>query len=155
MFVLQYKTLEHAPVSYRVLGFSKSLFTFKVTLCLKEPSQNCQTLLLAYSCLSFLLYVCPSVLQFVRIQKLGSYWTDFHEIFHSNFNRKYVQKIRVAVNCDKNNRHFTWRPTYIVDHISAHFYIEWETFQTKFVEKIETQHLVSIYFFFQNRGKIL
>ena len=32
----------------------------------------------------------------------------------------------------------------------AHFFLEWETVQTKIVEKIKTQILCSIIFFFEN-----
>ena len=30
--------------------------------------------------ISFVMYVCPNVRLSVRIEQLGSYWTDFHEI---------------------------------------------------------------------------
>ena len=57
-----------------------------------------------------------SVLPSVRMGKLGSHWTDFHEILNLNFLRKYVEKIQVSLKSDKNltevcsenpNTHFT------------------------------------------------
>jgi len=33
----------------------------------------------------------------------------------------------------------------------AHFFLEWEMFQTKVVEKIKTHILCSVFFFFENR----
>jgi len=58
--------------------------------------------------------VCLSV----RMEQIGSHRTDFHEIWYlSNF-RKSVQTIQISFKSNKNNRHFTWRPIYVFDHIS-------------------------------------
>ena len=46
----------------------------------QEPSKNCEKRLLAASCLS----IYPSV----RMEKLGSHWTDFHEICYLKIFRK-------------------------------------------------------------------
>jgi len=32
-----------------------------------------------------------------------------------------VEKIQFSLKSDKNNGHFTWRPTYIFDHISLSY----------------------------------
>ena len=48
-------------------------------------------------------HVCPSV----RLEKLGSHWTDFHEIIYLSTSRKYALKIRVPLKSDKNNEYFT------------------------------------------------
>ena len=48
-------------------------------------AQNCEKRLLASSCSS----VRPSV----RMEQLGSHWTDFHEILHLSTFRKTVQKM--------------------------------------------------------------
>ena len=57
---------------------------------------------------------CPSV----RMEQLGSQWTDFHEIWNLSIFRNSVDKIEVLPKSDKNNAYFTWRPMYIFDHIS-------------------------------------
>ena len=48
-------------------------------------SQKCERRLLFSSCLS------------VRMEQLGSHWTDFHEIWHSSIFRKSVQRIQVSL----------------------------------------------------------
>ena len=47
----------------------------------------------------------------VRVEQLGSHWTDFfNEILNSSIFRKSVEKIPVSLNSDKNNERFTCRP---------------------------------------------
>ena len=53
-----------------------------------------------------------------RMEQLGSYWTDFHEIWYLNFFSKIGPGNLSIVKSDKNNGHFTWRPVYIYDNIS-------------------------------------
>ena len=50
--------------------------------------------------LSVWLSVCPSFCQSVRMEQLGSHWTDFHEIWFG-FRRRSVEKIQVSLNCGK------------------------------------------------------
>jgi hypothetical protein len=38
----------------------------------------------------------------VRVEQLGSYWKDFHEIWYLSF-FKYVEKIQVSLKFDKND----------------------------------------------------
>ena len=52
-------------------------------------------------------HVCPSVPPSVFVEYLGSYWTDFHEIWHLSIFRKSVEKIQVSLKSGNNNRHFT------------------------------------------------
>ena len=55
---------------------------------------------------------------------------------------------------DKNNRYFTWRPNiHFWTHL-AHFFLEWEIFQTIFVEKKfrHTSH-VQYYIFFPHENR--
>ena len=87
----------------------------------------------------------------VRMEQLGSHWADFHEIWYLRIFRKSVAKIQVSLKSDKNKGYFTWRPTYIFLSYLAHFFLEWEMFQTKVVEKIKTHFMFSI-FFFENRA---
>ena len=39
----------------------------------------------------------------VRMEQLGSHWTDFHEIWYLIIFRKTVEKIQVSLKSDKNN----------------------------------------------------
>jgi hypothetical protein len=52
---------------------------------------------------SFVMSVCLPV----RMEKLGSHWTDFYEILYMKIFRKSVEKIQVSVKSDKNNGYFT------------------------------------------------
>jgi hypothetical protein len=54
----------------------------------------------------------------VSMERLGSHWTQFHEIWYLSIFWKMVQKIQVSLKSHKNNRYFTWRPIYIFYHIS-------------------------------------
>jgi hypothetical protein len=73
-----------------------------------------------------------------RMQYLGSHLTDFREIWYYSTFRNSVQKIQDSLKPDKNNGYFKWSQIYVFDHISAHLFLEWEMFHTKFVEKIKT-----------------
>jgi hypothetical protein len=39
----------------------------------------------------------------VRMEQLGSNWTDLHDILGLNIFRKYVEKIQFSLKSDKNN----------------------------------------------------
>jgi hypothetical protein len=80
--------------------------------------------------ISFVMSVCPSV----RMEQLGSHWTDIHEIWYLCVFRKSVEDIQVSLKSDKNNGYFTWRPLYIYDF--AQFFLEWEMYQSQ-VEKFK------------------
>jgi hypothetical protein len=64
--------------------------------------------------INFVRSVRPSV----RMEQLGSHWTDFHEISYVIIFRKTVEKIHVSLKSEKINGHFTWKPIYIFDHNS-------------------------------------
>jgi hypothetical protein len=70
------------------------------------------------ACLSAHLSGCPSAL---RIEQLGSRWTDFHEILYLNIFRKPVEKIKVPLKSGKNNEYFVLRPMYIYDDVSLNY----------------------------------
>ena len=59
---------------------------------------------------SFLMSVCLSV----HMEQLGSYWTDFREIWHLRifFFEKSVEKIQFLLKSDKNKGYLAWRPIY-------------------------------------------
>ena len=63
--------------------------------------------------ISFIMSVCLSV----RMEQLGSQWKDSHEIWFSSIFLKYVEKIQIYLQPDKNNGYFTWRSAYIYDNI--------------------------------------
>ena len=83
--------------------------------------------------------VCPYAT--TRLPLNGFSWNLILSVF-----RKSVQKVQVSLKSDKNNGHFTWRPiyTYFWSYL-AHFFLEWEMFQTKVVEKIKTHTLCSFF----------
>jgi len=66
-------------------------------------SQSLEKLLVASSCS----FVRSSVRPSVRMEQLGSYWTDFYEIWYLNIFRIYVDKIKVLLKCDKSKGYFT------------------------------------------------
>ena len=68
--------------------------------------------------ISFTMSVCSSIHPSVRMEQLGSHWTDFREIWYFSIFGKTVKKIQVSLKSDKNKRSFTWRPLDIFDHIS-------------------------------------
>jgi len=43
----------------------------------------------------------------VRMEKLGSYWTDFYELYVLVLSRKSVWEIKVPLKIDTNDRLFT------------------------------------------------
>ena len=72
--------------------------------------------------ISFVMSVCPSVRTFVRMEQLGSHWTDFHENSYLSISRKSVKKIYVSLKSDKNNGYSKWRPICMFDHVSVNSY---------------------------------
>jgi len=52
-------------------------------------------------------YACPSVRPSVRMEQLGSHWTDFLTIWYLGIFRKSVEKIQVSLKSDKNSGYFT------------------------------------------------
>jgi len=53
--------------------------------------------------ISFIMSTCLSV----RMEQLGSLWTDIHEIGYLNIFGKSVKKIQISLKSCKNNRDFT------------------------------------------------
>jgi hypothetical protein len=74
--------------------------------------------------------MCLSVRPSVRMEQLGSHCENNWVSFKS----------------DKNNGYFIWRPMCIWQYPDE-FFLEWEMFQTKVVEKIKTRILGLIAFF--------
>jgi len=92
-------------------------------------SQNCERWLQASSCLSVWLSAwndsAPPVQIFIHFLKICP------------------EKIQVSLTTD-NNGNFTWRPFWLY---LFHFFLEWEMFRTKAVEKIKLHILCSATFF--------
>jgi hypothetical protein len=90
--------------------------------------------------ISFVMSVRPSVPphRTTRLPMDGFSWNLIFECF---------LKIAEKIQSDKNNGYFTWVPIYIFDH-NAHFFLEWEKFPKKVVDKIKTyiSYLINIYF---------
>jgi hypothetical protein len=83
------------------------------------------------------LSVCPSA--------LGSHWKDFPEIRYFRIFRKSVETVQVSLISGKKNGYFRWRLQYF-----AEFFLEWEIFQKKFVEKFKTHFMFSEVFFIKS-----
>jgi hypothetical protein len=90
------------------------------------------------------LSVCLSVRPSIRVEQLGSHWTDFHEIWYLSVFRKSVEKIQVSLKYDRNNG--TWHEDLCTFVIESQLFLEWEMFQTTVLEKIKTHILCSITF---------
>jgi hypothetical protein len=74
---------------------------------------------------SFMMSVCLPA----NMEQLGLHWTDFHKIWYLSIFKKFVQKMKISLKCD--NRYFTWRPTYIDDHISLNYSYNEKCFREK------------------------
>jgi hypothetical protein len=61
--------------------------------------------------------------------------------------RKLFDKIQVLLDSDKNNGLLIWIFMYDYENISLKFFLEWEMFRTKGVEKIKTFVLFNNFFF--------
>jgi len=86
-------------------------------------------------------------------QQLGSLWTDFHEISYLNISRKSVEKIKVSLKSDKNNRYITSTPIYIFNNISLISSQNEQCFGKKLYRK-STHILCSVNFFFRKSCRL-
>jgi hypothetical protein len=55
-----------------------------------------------------------SVCQSICMKLASSHWMDIHENWCLSLFQKFVKKIQVWWNSEKNDRYFTWRPVYIL-----------------------------------------
>jgi len=113
-------------------------------------SQNCEKRLFSSSCPS----VCPSVHRSVRMEHLGSHWTDFHEIWCMRIFWKSFEKVQVSLQSDKNHGYFTWRPVRLHSRYLAQSFLEWEIMPKKAVDKIKTHFVFSNSFFFRKSCRL-
>ena len=84
--------------------------------------------------------LCPSV----RMEQLGSYWTDFYEIWYLSMFRKSVPKILVLLKSDKNYGCFARRHVRLC--YLAEFFLELEMFRTEIAENIKIRFTFSNFF---------
>ena len=114
------------------------------TVSVWKSWQNYEKRLLPSSCLP----VPPSVWN--NSAPTGRIFMKFNTWFY--FFRKSVKKIQVPLKADNNNEYFTCRPHIHFFLYLAQFFLEWETFQTKVVEKIKTHILCTVTFFSENHA---
>ena len=85
------------------------------------------------------------VFRSVRVERLGSHWTDFlNEILNLSIFRKSVEKIPVSLNSDKNDERFTCRFTIFFCIFSSNL-LRMRNISDKFVGTI-TKHVFKFYF---------
>jgi len=110
-------------------------FTFLWLSLFLDAFAKLRNRLLASPCLS-----CPSV----RIEQFGSHLTDFHKILYLPISWKSVDNVQYSLTSDNNNNAYK-NNIHFWSHLPE-FLSEWETFQIKAVEKIETNILRLIAF---------
>ena len=107
--IIQHATRRHIvilflPSKWRTLRSSGLKVQFL------DAFANCEKWLLASP--------CPSV----RMEQLGSHWTDFDEIWYFRLFLKPVDKVQVSLKSNENNGYFTWRRFDIFDDILLNSY---------------------------------
>ena len=105
----------------------------------QKASETCRAIL------QLLINILPSCITLVLLYIY--IYIIFMKLNISLYFRRSVEKIQVQLISYKNNGYFTWKRTYIYDNIFLNYSIEWEIFQTKFVQKIKTHIVCSITFF--------
>jgi len=97
--------------------------------------------------INLVMSVRPSVHLSVQMEQ---HWTDFHEIWYLKIFRKSVENVYVSWKSDKNKRYFTWRPIYILYHISLIY--SWNEVCCRQVLLRKSKHTfcVQYIFFFEN-----
>jgi hypothetical protein len=66
----------------------------------------------------WLLHVCLSV----RMEQLGSQWTDFYKVWLFLTFQQSVMKMQVLLKSNKKNLHFTYGPIHDFDHILLNYF---------------------------------
>jgi hypothetical protein len=80
------------------------------------------------------------------------HWTDFHEIWYLSIFRKSFHKIKVSLKSDKNDRYFTWRPTYFLN-ISRSILLRVTNVSDESCRENQNTHFMfNNFFFFENRA---
>ena len=100
-----------------------TIYYLKIRKCYQAPSKNCEMRLLASSCVSFRLYVRPSV-RLSEWKKSAPTLRNFMKFIWVFFQKSFV-KFKFLLKSDKNNEHSTWRPIHIYNHISLNGLFCW------------------------------
>ena len=88
----------------------------------------------------------------VRMEQLGSQWTDFQEILCPSIFRITVEKTHVLLKSDKNKGHFTWRTnTFLIT--SRSFLLRMKNIPYENCRENRNTHFTfsNFFFFFENR----
>jgi hypothetical protein len=92
---------------------------------------------------SFVTSVCPPV----RMHQLGSHWTGFQEIRCLNIFQKSIEKTQFFIKIWQEYKVLRMAADIRFWSYLSEFFLRWENFQTKILEKINTYILCSIIFF--------
>ena len=155
--ILRFRYFAKGPMSERIIKRLDVLCTLNVCFtwyCLLCTSTKLRKQILASSCLSFIclsvclsicpsvcpsirlsvhLSVCPSVCLSVRMEQLGSYWKDFHEIWYfSLFFLEICWENAIFIIIWQEKWYFKWSPIHISDHISPNSSYNEKCFGNKF-----------------------
>ena len=92
--------------------------------------------------ISFVIFFCPSV----HMEQLDSHWTNFDEIWYLVFS-KICQKKSSFIKIRQEQRVLYMKTFSHIWQYFAKFFLEWQMFRTKVVEKIKTHISFAITFF--------
>ena len=123
LFLLSFSVWHLRPTHCRCRGLSLHLITLNDThtvglLWTRGRPTSWNDFLRRFrkiTTIRFVMSVCPPI----RMEQLGSYWTDFYEIWYLRILRKFIEKDQVSLQYDKNSGYCTWSPRYIYDNISV------------------------------------
>ena len=73
----------------------------------------------------------------VRMEQLGSHWTEFDEIWYFTVFLESVDKTQVSLKSNKNNGYFTWRRFHIYNNISLNSSYNEKRFRQKLYTKLK------------------
>ena len=55
--------------------------------------------------INIIIIIIIIIIMSVRMERRGSHWTIFHEIWHLGIFRKFLEKMQVSFQYDSNNRY--------------------------------------------------
>jgi hypothetical protein len=80
-----------------IIRFTTSILAIRILMFLGATAK------LRKASMSFVMSIRP----YVRMEQLGSHWTNFHDILYYSIFRKNVSKVEVSLKSDKNNEYCT------------------------------------------------
>jgi len=99
-------------------------------------------------------HVCLSVPPSFRMEQLGSQWTNFHVILFEHFFESLSRKVNFYQNRTRTTGTLRETNTHLWSNLS-HFFLEWEMFKKKVVDKVKTHILCSATDFFLSSKIVL